>query len=210
MPARTYAARQSDYSRNPALIIFIKNPLPGKVKTRLAATMGNDRALRVYLALLDRVRQLTLTLPYEKYLYYSDFIEEHDEWPAAHYAKRVQYAGDLGERMSRAFAAVLQTCDKAVIIGSDVPGITGSIIGEAFEKLAGCDFTIGGTEDGGYYLLGMSAYEPAVFQGVEWSTPEVFRQTMGIIEGLGKTCHQLPILPDIDYEEDWLKHGWAT
>ena len=197
------------YSRDCALIIFVKNPLPGRVKTRLAATMGDDKALRVYLALLDRIRQVTMHLPYKKYLYYSDFMEELDEWPTAHYAKKVQHPGDLGERMSRAFAEVLPTCGSAVIVGSDVPGITGGIIGEAFDKLTDCDFSIGGTEDGGYYLLGMSAYEPAVFQGVEWSTPEVFRQTMGIMEGLGKTCYQLPILPDIDHEEDWLKHGWA-
>lgn len=191
-----------------ALIIFIKNPRPGKVKTRLAATMGDELALRIYRALLDRIRQVTESLPVAKHLFYSDFIEENDEWQPTHFTKKIQYNGEIGERMSHAFAKILQRHERAVIVGSDVPGITTDILNEAFEKLANHDFTIGGTDDGGYYLLGMNAFEPAVFEGIEWSTAAVFSQTMETITRLGKTCHQLPVLPDIDYEEDWIKHGW--
>lgn len=191
-----------------ALIIFIKNPQPGKVKTRLAATLGDGMALRIYTALLERIRQGTEPLPVAKYLFYSDFIEKNDEWLPTHFTKKIQHSGGLGERMSSAFAEVLEQHGRAVIVGSDVPGITPSIINEALEKLADHDFTIGGTDDGGYYLLGMNAFEPAVFEGIEWSTATVFSQTMEAIARLGKTCHQLPVLPDIDYEEDWIKHGW--
>ncbi|MCF8243792.1 MAG: TIGR04282 family arsenosugar biosynthesis glycosyltransferase [Saprospiraceae bacterium] len=198
-----------------ALIIFIRNPQLGKVKTRLAATMGDELALRIYTALLERIRQVTEPLPVSKYLFYSDFIEENDEWLPAHFTKKLQHNGDpeksgqaLGERMSKAFDEILRQHQRAVIVGSDVPGITPAILHDAFEKLATHDFTIGGTDDGGYYLLGMNAHEPAVFQGIEWSTAAVFSQTMEVIGRLGKTCHQLPVLPDIDYEEDWKKHGW--
>lgn len=192
-----------------ALIIFTKNPQPGKVKTRLAATMGDEMALRVYRALLDRIRQVTAPLPVIKYLFYSDFIEENDGWVPERFTKKLQHGGDLGERMAGAFDEILRQHQRAVIVGSDVPGITPDILHEAFEKLANHDFVIGGTDDGGYYLLGMSNFEPAVFEGIEWSTAAVFSQTMEVIARLGKTCHPLPVLPDIDHEADWAKHGWA-
>lgn len=198
-----------DFSSNsPALIIFIKNPRMGQVKTRLAATMGDAMALRIYLALLERIRRTTTPLPYTKYLYYSDFVDEADEWPAAQFVKKLQYKGDLGERMSHAFAEVLELHGQALIVGSDVPGISAEIIASALEALHSNDFVIGGTDDGGYYLLGMNAYEPAVFEGVEWSTPAVFSQTKAAIENLGMSCAQVAVLPDIDFEEDWQQHGW--
>lgn len=192
-----------------ALIIFVKNPQLGKVKTRLAATMGDEMALRIYTALLERIRQVTEPMPVAKYLFYSDFIEESDAWQSTHFTKKKQRNGDLGERMAHAFGEVLRQHQRAVIVGSDVPGITAAIINEAFEKLASHDFAIGGTDDGGYYLLGMNAFKPAVFEGIEWSTESVFSQTMEVIGRLGKSCHQLPVLADIDYEEDWKKHGWT-
>lgn len=191
-----------------ALIIFVKNPMPGKVKTRLAATMGHEKALQVYHALLARIRQATELLPVAKYLFYSDFVDKNDEWSNVHFVKKRQHNGDLGERMGMAFEEVLQQHQRAVIVGSDVPGITPDILNKAFEQLADHDFTIGGTEDGGYYLLGMSSYEPAVFSGIEWSTPVVYAQTMEMMARIGKSCARLPVLPDIDYEEDWIQHGW--
>ncbi|MBX2928819.1 MAG: TIGR04282 family arsenosugar biosynthesis glycosyltransferase [Saprospiraceae bacterium] len=198
-----------DFSSNdPALIIFIKNPRMGQVKTRLAATMGDAMALRIYLALTERIRRTTTPLPYTKYLYYSDFVDEADEWPAAQFVKKLQYKGDLGERMSHAFAEVLERHGQALIVGSDVPGINAEIINAAFDELNTHDFAIGGTDDGGYYLLGMNAHEPAVFQGIDWSTETVFSQTQAAIAQLGKTCAQVAVLPDIDFEEDWQQHGW--
>lgn len=196
------------HHNGPALIIFVKNPRMGQVKTRLAATMGDAMALRIYLALTERIRRTTTPLPYAKYLYYSDFVDEEDEWPAAQFVKKTQYDGDLGERMSHAFAEVLEQHGQALIVGSDVPGISAEIIASALEVLRSNDFVMGGTDDGGYYLLGMNAYEPAVFQRIDWSTPTVFLQTKTAIEQLGKTCAQVAVLPDIDFEEDWQQHGW--
>lgn len=200
---------QSIEKNAPALIIFIKNPVPGKVKTRLAATVGDAMALRIYGALLERIRQIVQSVPVARYLYYSDFVDHGDEWPESDFVKKKQSTGDLGERMSQAFAEVLEKHDRAVIVGSDVPGITPDIIEEAFRKLTDYDFTIGGTEDGGYYLLGMKAYEPAVFLNIKWSTPSVFPQTLEAAAALAKTCWQLPVLSDIDYEQDWREHGWG-
>lgn len=191
-----------------ALIIFVKNPEQGKVKTRLAATMGDEKALQIYMALMQRCREVTQALPVKKYLYYGQVLEQGDAWPEQEYFKKVQYQGDLGERMSAAFAEVLRHHRKAVIIGSDIPGITQEILLTAFKKLDDHDLVIGGTEDGGYYLLGMHTFVPSVFSNITWSTQTVFEQTLQIIQSRRKTCFQLPVLVDIDYEEDWLKHGW--
>ena len=190
-----------------ALIIFIKNPVLGKVKTRLAATMGEEKALLVYEALLAHTRATAQAPACRRSLYYSDFADEGDAWAPEHVIKKVQEGADLGERMSRAFAAVLQENERAVIIGSDAPGISAGLLEEAFQRLSENDFVIGPTFDGGYYLLGMKRHEPAVFRNIDWSTPEVFAQTMAVIQGLGKTCYELRRLADIDYEEDWVRWG---
>ncbi|MEY3052300.1 MAG: hypothetical protein RLY31_2085 [Bacteroidota bacterium] len=191
-----------------ALLVFIRNPVHGQVKTRLAATLGPDEALRIYQALLAHLRGVTAALPMDKYLFYSDFIADDDEWPADLFQKRLQQGADLGERMASAFAARLPHYRRVVLVGSDVPGISPDILGQAFAALAEHDFTLGGTEDGGYYLVGMRAPAPSVFTGIAWSTPAVFSQTLDAIRRLGKTCHLLPELADIDTEADWRRHGW--
>ena len=93
-------------------------------------------------------------------------------------------------------------------MGSDCPGLTVEIVQEAFKALDTFPFVIGPAMDGGYYLIGMDAYTPQVFEGIEWSTDKVFSQTMDIIKSLDKSCYLLPELSDIDYEEDWNEHGW--
>ena len=91
------------------LIIFIKNPKKGKVKTRLAATIGEDRALEIYHILLDHTREITKILPQEKLLYYSDSIDEKDNWDSTVYIKKKQKGRDLGKRMKSAFQESLKT-----------------------------------------------------------------------------------------------------
>ncbi len=95
-----------------------------------------------------------------------------------------------------------------MLVGCDIPGLSREILELAFEKLRDHDFVIGPAEDGGYYLIGMKVFEPAVFQDIAWSTPAVFEKTIWRMEGLGKTWFQLPMLSDVDYEEDWEQHGW--
>jgi len=185
-----------------ALIIFIKNPQAGKVKTRLAASLGAEKALEIYLDLLQHTRRAALELTAKRYLFYSDFVDEKDEWQAADFFKKAQVGIDLGERMKNAFSEVLPGHEKAVIIGSDLPGMTGEILAEAFSKLDHADFVIGQAEDGGYYLLGMKEFQPAVFQEISWSTPLVFEQTIHHIQRLG-SFSLLPVLADIDTAADW-------
>lgn len=191
-----------------ALIIFIRNPVRGRVKTRLAQTAGEDRALDIYCRLLSHTRQVAADCPADRLLFYSDFIPEQDDWPGGQFKKFLQKGDDLGERMARAFAVALSEHRPAVIIGSDCAELNASILEEAFSQLEHFDTVIGPASDGGYYLLGMNAFHPELFRGIAWSTPEVGARTLYLIQKAGLSCHQLPTLPDIDTEEDWIQYGF--
>lgn len=191
-----------------ALLVFIKNPEKGKVKTRLAKTLGDDQALRIYLALLEHTRRIALSLEVERYVFYSSFIEKNDAWLAADFHQQLQSSGDLGERMATAFGTAFKKNEKVVIIGSDCASLTPAIVQAAFEQLDVHDFVIGPAIDGGYYLLGMKTFEPSVFEGIEWSTETVLSSTIQQIENLQKRYVLLEELSDIDYQEDWEKYGW--
>ena len=191
-----------------SIIIFIKNIERGKVKTRLAATVGDDQALKTYEALLEHTQKVVRAVNAERFLFYSSFIEKKDSWSGNFFNKKVQSQGDLGSRMSNAFLDVFGVDGKAIIVGSDCASLTHEIIKTALEKLDEYPFVVGPTFDGGYYLLGMNSYEPSVFEDIEWSTETVFPTTLLRMASLRKRCFFLPQLSDIDYEEDWLKYGW--
>ncbi|TAK33427.1 MAG: glycosyltransferase [Saprospiraceae bacterium] len=191
-----------------ALILFIKNLTPGKVKTRIAATAGDDMALKIYQTLLAHTRDVALDVAACRYVFYSHFIEKNDGWPEAAFIKKKQSGADIGERMAHAIGAVLLAHSKAVLAGGDIPGLRPEIIEQAFEYLTSHDFVIGPASDGGYYLIGMKEPQPSIFHGIAWSTDKVFAQTVAAIEKLGKTFATLPTLPDVDYEDDWREHGW--
>ena len=194
---------------SPTLIIFIKNPELGKAKTRLAQSVGPERALQIYRALLGHTRELTKAVPAKRMLFYSSFVDTEDEWLPQDFDKYLQASGELGQRMEEAFRLAFAEQDGPVlIIGSDCAQLTTDIIQEGIDALAIHDFVIGPAEDGGYYLLGMRSFQPAVFQGIHWSTESVFAQTKDIIDRHGWDLKCLPVLSDIDYEEDWEKHGW--
>lgn len=191
------------------LIIFIKNPELGKVKTRIAATAGEERAFQIYLELLRHTREVTLSVDAQRLLFYSDFVDETDHWSSTDFQKLVQQGMDLGERMRQSFeVAFSQGASKAVIIGSDCAVLTGGIVEAAFRNLDDYPFVIGPSTDGGYYLLGMNAYFPSVFENIEWSTETVLSDSLKKIVELGKNYFLLPELTDIDHEEDWEKYGW--
>ena len=190
-----------------ALLIFIKNIEKGKVKTRLAATVGDDMALKIYKELLRHTRTISLSLNVDRYLFYSQSIE-NDDWSTDHFEKRIQEGDDLGSKMSSAFRQITSTHQKCIIIGSDCASLTTEIVDEAFVKLDTNDFVIGPALDGGYYLLGMKSFHPEVFENINWSTAEVLQQTTNQIQKLQKSYALLPPLSDIDYEEDWEKYGW--
>ncbi len=189
------------------LIIFIKNPLPGRAKTRLAKTVGNEEALRIYKRLLRHTRQVSEGINVTRHLFYSDFIDDSDEWAENHFHKYIQTGDSLGERMSNAFRQIdgMFPLSRKIIIGSDCPGLTPDILSGAFDGLNTCDFVLGPSEDGGYYLLGMKSILSDVFEDIPWSTEQVATITSRRIAASHSSLEQMPVLSDVDTEEDWKK-----
>lgn len=188
------------------LIIFVKNEEVGKVKTRLAKSIGNQKALQVYQRLVEHTHDVTRSLPVNKEVWYSDEAENEDIWDQGSFTKRVQKGDDLGHKMAYAFKTSFgKGATNVVIIGSDSADIDAEIIEVAFEKLAENDVVVGPARDGGYYLLGMNKFHPQLFEGVEWSTDKVLQSTLKTVEQLGLTYAKLKPLNDVDTIEDWVE-----
>lgn len=185
------------------LLIFIKNPQKGKVKTRLAEAIGDGRALNVYQELLSITKSVTDSLDCNRQVWYSQFIDQEDQWPSDGYEKRLQRGDDLGARMENAFRhGFEQGYQKVAIIGSDCADLKPAIIQEAFDSLDKYDIVLGPSKDGGYYLLGMTTFCPDLFDEKEWSTSMVLEQTLNQIKNRELSFKLLPTLNDIDTEED--------
>ena len=185
------------------LIIFIKNPLIGKVKTRLAKTLGDEKALAIYQQLLLHTVQITKNIDCDKFVFYSDFVDQNDIWNTNRYFKKLQSSGNLGVRMSGAFMELFKAgYDKLIIIGSDCLELNEFGIRNAFEVLNDKDVVIGPSTDGGYYLLGMKAFLPTLFINKDWSIPTVLNDTLNDLNELNKTVSKLITLNDIDEEKD--------
>jgi rSAM/selenodomain-associated transferase 1 len=185
------------------LILFVRNPVLGQVKTRLARTLGNEQALRIYRHLLAYTHSITKELDCDKFVFYADAVTDHDLWENDQYHKRLQSGAELGQRMQHAFTALFQAgYERVIIIGSDCLELTAEIIQKGFLQLEEKDVVIGPSLDGGYYLLGMKHLRPALFQGKTWSSASVLADT--IADCLEHTLSHslLPQLNDIDEEKD--------
>ncbi len=191
-----------------ALLVFVKNPIRGKVKTRLAREAGEERAFRIYEALLAHTRQLAQAVQARRYLFYSHWVDFADAWPNAAFEKHLQVSADLGGRMRSAFDLALQSHQRAVIIGSDCSQLKHELLVQTFALLENNDCVIGPATDGGYYLLGLNSPCPQLFSGISWSSDKVLPQTLAVLEKLGKTHTLLPVLSDIDHWADWEAYGW--
>lgn len=187
------------------ILIFTRNPELGKVKTRLAKTIGNKKALEIYTLLLQKTKEVTIDLDCDKAVYYSVKIREDDIWNENNYQKHLQKGSDLGIRMQNAFINAFNTgYEKVLIVGSDLFDLTPKHINDAFEKLNTNDVVIGPAEDGGYYLLGMKKNHPLIFKNKEWGTSSVRKDTLNDLKNT-KTA-LLEELNDIDMYDDLKKH----
>ncbi|NRT16834.1 hypothetical protein HNP99_003208 [Flavobacterium sp. 28A] len=184
-----------------ALLIFTRNPELGKVKTRLAKTIGDENALTVYKDLLLHTKNVTHAIDCDKFVFYDTAIINDDIWSEEFYIKKLQASGDLGDRMQQAFDSLFGMGYKhCVIVGSDLFDLRASQIEMAFKKLENNDAVLGPAEDGGYYLLGLNQSNKDVFQNKEWGTATVFEATVNDLEG--KKVALLETLNDIDTFED--------
>ena len=185
------------------LIIFVKNPVKGKVKTRLAATMGPEKALEIYLKLIDYTIAITKELPIDQVVFYSEYIEKNDDWDTTVYQKQLQAKGDLGAKMLGAFEWGFSAgYEKICIIGSDCLELTPETIIDGFQVLGDHDAVVGPTRDGGYYQLGMKKLHKEFFQNKNWGTDSVCTDTIRDFKSLELSFHQMKILNDVDVEQD--------
>jgi len=190
-------------SKERLLLLFVKNPVAGKVKTRLARTAGDERALQIYKQLVYLTGKSAKQVKSARQVWYSSFIDQNDLFDGNLFEKRLQEGGDLGERMQNAFSKSFEEgYRKVVIIGSDCPELDSSIIEQAFDELKQSDVVIGPSADGGYYLLGMNTFIPEIFEGIKWSSAEVLSRTKEKLNRSGYLFKELEILNDIDTEED--------
>lgn len=188
-----------------ALIIFVRKPELGKVKTRLAATIGIERALKVYKDLLVHTKSVTQNLPTDKFVFYHNEITKEDIWDNKSFNKILQAEGDLGFKMQEAFTAIFDKgYDKVLILGSDCFQLEEAILKDALHLLDQKDVVIGPANDGGYYLLGMKKMFPRFFKNKTWSSSEVYKETIADFKALNLSWASLPTLIDIDTEEDLL------
>ncbi|MEO9258482.1 MAG: TIGR04282 family arsenosugar biosynthesis glycosyltransferase [Crocinitomicaceae bacterium] len=191
------------------LIIFARNPVQGKVKTRLAQGIGDEEALKIYHELLDFTIEESSKVSAEKMLYYSDFIPEqqlNNDFSIA-----LQTGEDLGERMKNAFSEGFKKgYGRIILIGSDSFEIDANDIQKAFFMLNDKDTVIGPATDGGYYLIGLKAPFEPIFTNKPWSTDVIFKRTYLELMLYNKTIALLEEKSDIDTLEDLEEHYKKT
>lgn len=186
------------------LLVFCKNPQKGKVKTRLAKSIGDDKALLIYEKLLEKTAVVLSQLNCDIALYYSENIPEQDCFKHLKATKKRQVGDDLGKRMANAFQAGLSTHQKVVIIGTDLWTLESQDIEKAFAALNQNTAVLGPAQDGGYYLLGLRHFIPRLFENKAWGTGEVLEKTKNDLQG--EKVYLLDEKNDIDTHEDLQQH----
>lgn len=189
------------------LIVFARYPSPGQVKTRLIPALGAEGAARLHEEMVFRTLACAQRAAHANdarvtACFTGAGARAMRRWLGDGLEYRVQRGTTLGERMDRALTETLAAADLAVLIGTDCPGLTPALLGDALAALRGRDLVLGPASDGGYYLVGLRRPCPALFDGIAWGTDAVRSQTLAAAARLGLTVHQLPRLDDIDRPED--------
>jgi uncharacterized protein len=166
--------------RPSAILVFLKAPVPGRVKTRLARAVGDDAACDIYRRLVERqVADLPKNRPVEVHFTPTSARAEFTAWLGPRFRYVPQADGDLGSRLLHgASGAFGRGCRHILLIGGDCPSLNEGTLEEAGKRLDdGADVVIGPATDGGYYLLGLSGLFETLFEAIPWSGPEVARVT---------------------------------
>lgn len=196
-----------------AVLVFVRAPEPGRVKTRLAAAMGPQAALRIYRRLAEHTLREAAALAGEGVQVRvhhtpADAGDAVRAWLGAGPVYLPQADGDLGMRMEDAFArAFAAGMERVVIVGSDLPDVSATLLRRAFDLLDAHPAVIGPARDGGYYLLGLRRMVGGIFDGITWSTPDVLSSTLDRFRAAGMEPVMLEELADVDEVGD-LPEGW--
>jgi rSAM/selenodomain-associated transferase 2/rSAM/selenodomain-associated transferase 1 len=201
------------------LIVFSRYPEPGQTKTRLASALGMEGAARLQRAMAEYVLSCARIIAAERAVGLEVHYEGGSErlmakWLGPGLAYCPQAGGDLGARMDNGLAQAFRTgAEKAVLVGTDCPGITPTILRSAFNLLGLFDLVLGLARDGGYYLIGLRQQAPELFRHVPWGTATVASRTLEAAKDLGLRAVTVDPLVDVDRPEDlaeWAREARRT
>jgi rSAM/selenodomain-associated transferase 2/rSAM/selenodomain-associated transferase 1 len=201
-------ANSEDFSIQRRLVIFTRYPEPGKTKTRLIPALGAEGAAALQCEMtrytLRWARELAKTLPVLVEVRFEGGSEDQmRDCFGEDFLYCPQGPGDLGRRMARAFQDAFRTGVRhVVLVDTDCPEITPSLVSDAFDRLVKNDLVLGPATDGGYYLIGLRSETPILFDAMPWGTGQVFPETMRRAQGLTLATSVLKPLADVDHPED--------
>ncbi|UJP63427.1 TIGR04282 family arsenosugar biosynthesis glycosyltransferase [Mongoliitalea daihaiensis] len=202
---RVAAGPLPNFLMKQAVIVFQKALVLGEVKTRLAKSVGAEKALEIYQALITHTHQTIQTLGDTSiFIYQNKFLLGTAVNAPSNFQLKLQHGNDLGDKMKHAFEEVFNLgFEKVLIIGTDCLAIRKHHLKAAFDYLDTHTCVIGPAKDGGYYLLGLTQLTPQLFQNIAWSTSTVYEQTTTILEDLNRSFTCIETLSDIDTADDW-------
>jgi len=185
------------------ILFFVKDPIKGEVKRRLAAELDETIAVGLYRNfILDMLSTLNKCEAQRLICVYPQSAQEKfREWLGTGYHYLPQRGKDLGERMNNSFIeAFNMKFERVILLGSDIPDLPLSIVTQAFRLLETNDVTVGPARDGGYYLIGFrnETFAPEAFEKIEWGGKTVLRNTLGRLKKSGCSIQLLPVWSDVD------------
>lgn len=189
------------------LIIFVKYPRPGFVKTRLAKTIGEEKAALLYRLFVEAISERTKDISFKRFVFYHPSEEKElvRDWLGNGFKFYPQKGDTLGERLSNAFRFTFgRGAQRVIAIGTDSPSIDKTVILNAFEELKDTQCVLGPSLDGGYYLIGLSFFKKGLFEEIRWGTSKVFEQTINRLKEMGLRYELLNKSFDIDHYKDIL------
>jgi rSAM/selenodomain-associated transferase 1 len=191
------------------VLVFLKYPQAGRVKTRLAEFVGPEQAASLYrdwigivFGQLESLRSNTRLVGY----FDGASAEAFAEWQRLADEWWPQPSGDLGDRLIAGLARGFDAGGPVLAVGTDCLEMGPALIEQAFEGLARTDVVFGPTPDGGYYLVGMAAFRPALFRSVRWSSSYTLSDHLLRCREEGWSVSSLPMRHDIDTWQDWLAY----
>ncbi len=184
------------------IVVFGRQPVPGKVKTRLASAIGADAAAEIYVALLNHTLAVAAATGEEVVLSLAGEIR--DGWrPPFGVNVELQGEGGLGDRIAESFTRrFAEGCRRVVIIGSDCAELSPERLSRALDLLVEHRVVLGPATDGGYWAVGQRSPGVEMFESVPWSTPQTLDRTRRLLQSLGVGWHELDTLSDLDTVAD--------
>ena len=195
-----------------SLVIFVKAPLVGDVKTRLIPVLSLSQAAELYQCFardivrsMKRIKEASVKIAYQPHARIPD-----PSWVGGSLPYFKQEGQSMGERLSKAFLSAFQArAQRVIIIGCDSPTLPVAYVRQAFKMLEGCDVVLGPATDGGFYLVGMSKFCPGLFDQIVWSSEEVFDKTLFNVRHYSYSLRTLPAYFDVDTPEE-LEALWKS